>query len=88
VKLRHLAFLQDQDGHRILDVLDEHGQEAAMRALVDYSYTEAEESGIEDDTRDLPGLPDLPGYRSFEGGNGYLVQYHWGMGHVALYAWV
>lgn len=86
--LRELAFWQDQDGHAILDILDEHGQGAALRALVDQSYTETDETGIEDDTRDLPGLPELPGYRSFEGDNGYVVQYHWGLGHVSLYAWI
>lgn len=84
--LREMLFLQDEDGTRVLDILDEHGQEAALRTLIDESFTESEPV-IEDDMNDLPELPDLPGYRSFDGHNGYVVQYHWGLGHIALYAW-
>jgi len=80
--LRELCFWQGDEGHALLDFYDENGQEATIPYILDNTP----DSDNEDDVRDLPELPALPGYRSFGEGSGYVVQYHWGMGHVALYA--
>ena len=71
-----MVFIQGEEAIEPLDILDEEGEEAAIRYLSDWDYNEGEE------TKETPwGTSDKVIYL-----NNYYLSYNEGLGYISLTA--
>lgn len=78
-----VVFLQDEEGHAVVDLLDEHGVEAAIEHLAQWDYgDETLEAALFN--RDYHAeVPTYQGTRDARSGS-YVLSYHPGLGTVHL----
>ncbi len=76
MKYECIIFIQGDGAEEVMDIIEEHGEEAGMNYLSEYDYGEGE----------IEELPEPPWGRADEQywDNDYVMTYNYGLSYVSL----
>lgn len=78
-----IVFLQGDEGHDMVDFIDEHGVDAAIEHLSNWDYGDETRNTALFHGHVYDEVPSSPGEATAESGH-YLLSWHAGLGHVNL----